>query len=405
MNFVVFIIVLFALFGPKLAGVLDLSLLGGGLGILLLTCAKKIRFGREYIIVVMLVASVVAYSMLAVLFAGVEDTHPVLRHFRALISTVLLGVVFYNLAATRTYSSGQLTNTLIAVLLVNAVVVMVSIALPEIKPLLANLYGFNKSLVPLRSFGLTAGYDTAGYLCIIGGALSAIAIYYKRNIGYTISFLSFMVAAMFTSRSTMLLVLVLMTSVCAVFLLRGRWTLKVASMSYIIIGVGIAILYVVPLILATFGWGVVEATSANYTGSFAATDLSAWKATMWTLPDSPAALFLGTGETIETSDIGYVEIVFMIGIVGLLLVVSIYFYMFMFAMRLRRSASRGELLLDLEGWVLLRLLLIVLICLYVFNIKNLYFLTRGYHELIVILFFFLAGLKATKYAGISDDRV
>ena len=186
MSIVVFIVIFFALFGPKLAGIIDLSVLGGVFGFLLLLSSKKIRFSRECTVIVMLVAAVVVYSILAVLFTGADDTQPVLRHFRALISTVLLGLFFYNIAITGAYSSGRLIKMLIFVLLVNAIVVMVSVAIPEIKTPLAEMYGFDKSFSALRSFGLTAGYDPAGYLCVIGATLASISVYYKRNVGYSL---------------------------------------------------------------------------------------------------------------------------------------------------------------------------------------------------------------------------
>ena len=69
-----------------LAGVVDLSILGGLLGTLLLCGSRRIEFSRELAIIVALVAIVVAHSISIVLFAEIEDMQPVLRHVRALLS-------------------------------------------------------------------------------------------------------------------------------------------------------------------------------------------------------------------------------------------------------------------------------------------------------------------------------
>ena len=221
MKIIVFVVILLSIFGPKLAGVIDLSILGGVIGTLLLCSSKRIEFSQEYTVVVTLIGIILAHSILVVLFSGVEDTQPVLRHLRALLSTALLGIFFYNVALTKNLSAESLTNILIVVLLINAIVVLVSIVSPEVKSLLAKMYGFNKGNRALRSFGLTSGYDTAGYLCVFGMVLTAVAVYYKRSITYSLIILVFMAAAVFTSRSAMLLAFSSMSLVCLAFLYSG----------------------------------------------------------------------------------------------------------------------------------------------------------------------------------------
>ena len=196
----------------------------------------------------------------------------------------------------------------------------------------------------------------------------------------------------------MVLACALMIVVCVMWFFRGRWPLKIMSLGYIFLGISAAIYYVVPLILSTFAWGAVGAESGNYTSNFAATDLSSWYETMWVLPKHLMALLFGTGEVVRTSDLGYVNLIFMIGFVGTLLVVSIYAYMLFAAKILHKSVRRGRVGLDGDGKILLFLLIIILLGFYVINVKNLYFLTRGYHERIVILFFFILGLRdVTRY--------
>ncbi len=398
-NFIIFIIIFLALFGPKVAGIADLSLLAGVLGLVFFIFLKDILVSREYILVVIFTAVVVAYSILMVLINGMGDTQPVLRHFRALISTSLLGLVFYNLSINNILSSMRLVNILIAVLLINAIVIIMSMPFPDIKVYLAELYGFNKKFVDLRSFGLTAGYDTAGYLCIIGAILSAFKVYYKGEFWYSLIIMVFIVATFFTSRSSMILAVFLTTGLCVFFILKGRWILKVVSVGYIIGGIYISIYYVLPLVLSTFSWGTLQVSSSDYTSNFAATNLSLWYETMWILPEHSISVWFGAGEVVKTSDLGYVSLIFMIGVMGLAWVSLIYMYIFFIAKAQHSSMKHEGSGVDAGEKILLWSLMSIILLMYIINFKNLYFLTRGYHELIIILFFFVLGLSRKVVLG------
>ena len=104
----VFVIAAIALFGPKIGGVVDLSAIGGVLGLVLLSGQKRISVSQEYIVDVVLVGLVLAYSTLAVLFDQADDTQPFLRHVRALLSTALLSLFFYNIALSAVTNSAVL---------------------------------------------------------------------------------------------------------------------------------------------------------------------------------------------------------------------------------------------------------------------------------------------------------
>ena len=92
MSFIVFIVVLLTIFGPKLIGVIDLSIVGGVVAVSLLRGAKSIELSHEHIVVTGLVLIVFIQSTLVVIFSGVDDMQPFLRHIRALVSTALLSV-------------------------------------------------------------------------------------------------------------------------------------------------------------------------------------------------------------------------------------------------------------------------------------------------------------------------
>jgi hypothetical protein len=289
--------------------------------------------------------------------------------------------------------------------MLNAAVIILSIAVPDIKPFLAGMYGFDKVFTSLRGFGLTAGYDSAGYLCVYGMALSAAAAYYRKKAIYSLFVLFFLSATVFTSRSTMVLAFAVIASVCVIFLYRGKWSLKLVSLAFMAVGASVVIYYVLPLILATLGWGMNTSTNSSFTDNFAATDLSAWRDVMWVLPMDTASLLFGTGNVIDTSDVGYVELIFMIGIVGLSIVMLIYISILIVLVRLRRLIKRGAWDVEPNVKILLTISLFVVLAMYVINIKNLYFLSRGFHELTVILFSFILGLRTADQRRRLGDAV
>jgi hypothetical protein len=200
----------------------------------------------------------------------------------------------------------------------------------------------------------------------------------------------------------MLLAFSLVAVLCLVFLVRGRWTLKALSVIYLVSAVYIGLLYIIPLVKSSFGLGGVLASDKDFSGSFATTDLSAWVSKMWTLPDTTVEVIFGTGMVIQSSDVGYIELIYMIGLLGLFLVLSLYGYMFVVAARMKLAARGGEWTPDVETWVLLTSLTIILLGMLVINIKNLYFLSRGFHELIIIIFFFSVGTR--RAAEYRDDE-
>ncbi|MEM7763629.1 MAG: hypothetical protein AAF290_06075, partial [Pseudomonadota bacterium] len=198
-----FFAIFFAIFGPKLGGVVDLSLLAVPLGLLCLVGKQRVSLSAEILIVVGFVCAVAIYAVLVSLAYGAIDLQVVLRHFRALVSTCALSVIFYNVGRLGILSVDRFTRSVHAVLLIGAVFVLVGILSPSIKQLMADLYGFDKRMVPLRSAGLTAGYDTAGYLCAAGAFLAASLILMGRGSRYFLTFTVFLAATVFTSRTSM----------------------------------------------------------------------------------------------------------------------------------------------------------------------------------------------------------
>ena len=158
-------------------------------------------------------------------------------------------------------------------------------------------------------------------------------------------------------------------------------------------------LYVLPLYVATFDILTGVLTSIRSVGfepatQFAETSLSLVYLSMWYLPDGVWHLLFGLGSDTQGSDIGYVKILHMGGLVLLACIVLFILYLRnACTVALRASMSLQTMRERVESRLLLFIIALFLVVLILSNLKNLYFLTRGYHELFVVLSFSALGFQ------------
>ncbi len=396
MRFFVLLIILLSLFGPKF-GLIDVSIFGGVLGLIILACTRrKVQVPREYMIFVSLVAAVFLYTIVVYVFSGCDDEYVLLRYARALLSTVMLGLVFSNIRVR----SSQLFNIFILGLLFNACVILFQVVLPKLQIYLAPIWGFNKHIVPFRAFGLTPGYDGAGYLCLLGAILSAFGVWYSsKAVRYLLALWLFVLSASFTTRTNIILMFFVIIVITFLFLLKGKRLLKILAISNIIIGGLLIIKYIVPIFVATVPFLMEHEifstinTDVRYTESYYSGTPDNWK-DMWILPDDEWDILFGSGFNPST-DIGYIKVIFMIGITGLLISTFTYLYIFLRSINTYIILSRCRHTYDyLTAKALVLTLLIFIASFIVLNFKSLTFHSRTYHEIVVILFFHV--LRNTK---------
>ena len=377
------IAVTFILFGPKL-GVVDLSIVASATTAVLVTASRGARLPRQLVSLGFLVLTIFVYSWLIALAMDAVDLYGPLRASRALVASVLIGLSLYN-ARMDTMS---LYRAVLNALAINAIAVFLEFLFPSLKPVITPLVGFDKHFVPMRSFGLTAGYDTSGYLNAMGFYLSFRLWWWG---GYRVQDLArsivFFGATFLTSRSSMALVLSLGAISLLEIILRGRKRARWVGVAILGGAAFVGLVHARSLISATV---VVRDARAieeiTYVGSFAVTNLVDWWESAWFAPNDPLALLFGAGLN-PASDVGYVKLLFLVGIVGSLLTIVPYGMMLSRAWRWCNLSSKRQYLSGANSLALFASALRFVILLHpIINVKNLYFLTRGYWELTVILF-------------------
>jgi len=386
-SFIIFI----SIFGPKF-GFFDTSLLGSLIGIIILSLLKKIKIPKDGFSLFIFLTIILSYSIIIFFVSETSNLYPVLRGTRALLATLLLGIVVYNFPLR----ISSMLNITIIIILINAIVIFIQILMPGIQVYFAKLYEFNKTIRNMRAFGLTAGFDTAGFLCVKGIVLSGVSfLVIKKSMKYILVLSIFSIATLFTSRSTMALSVFIVLGFALVFIIKSKFKYKLLGIITIVLIFLALFYYIIPIFSETFYLNIFDSFESDNPASeqFAKTNISTWINNRWILPENEYNLIFGSTVNPD-SDVGYIILIHMIGIIGLILVVSFYFLMLSKVLKNSKTflPFKGRChLISIEKILLISLTIII--CLeFVTNIKNLYFFTRSHYELTVILFFLaLAG--------------
>jgi len=386
-----FTIIFISLFGPK-DNFLDFSLVASYLGFFLLLSVDKFKVTSEYIVIVLLCMGYCIYSLLIFIFLMPDEYQPILRAFRALFSTIALGFIFSNIRC----DLNKLLNIYVLALLIHAIAIISVILMPEIRPFLDTYTGYTGKILPIRSCGLLSGYDSAGFLCLLGVILSFSMFVFKGRKGnlYLFSLLIFLMAIFLTGRFSIVLGIMLNFFILAYLLFKGSIKLKVISPVILFMFVLTFVNFVLPLFtsidqLAEYV-GHYE-SSIDFSKSYGVGGYDALTERMWIFPDSFLGLLFGLGID-PPVDIGYVRILFMVGIVGFTILLGTYIYVGVKSYKIFRTSLNHTCnrftnvkLTSIKVASCVMLMLIVLI--FIFNVKLLFFHSRIFYELMIILFF------------------
>ena len=392
----VFLFVFFTIFGPKVGGWFDLSVIGS-FGIFILS--RSVRLDKHRIKTVRGIFSgnllavfslIVFYGLIAFLFGEARDFNWPLRLTRASLNTIFIGFSVPVLLEGKVLSVKNLLRIVELTLLLNALIVILGIAFPFLQVLLSELYGYTKSIKDLRSFGLTAGLDSAGFLCVSGFALSSLRAASRRDkLSFVFVFI-FCLSTLFTSRSSILLLLTIASLLIFFILSRRRvsWPVIILASSIGFIGAISAVYFIVlPTVDLNF-WvgddaGLIFGRRLIY--NYSTIDPSSFLNQMYIFPSQWIHLVFGYGDDRFATDSGYIRIIFYGGTSYLFL--FIYFYYLAFSKsKLRIKGFHGRSVKIPIYSIVRGFFGVFLLILLLGNLKNLYFFTRGYHELFMILY-------------------
>lgn len=396
-NLSFFVFIFFALFGPKIYTYIDLMFF-----VPLLILLISGFFGR------IVVANIYTFRFLAfqlfcflwLIFTIIlnQDYHieSILRMARSIASSIIIYFFIINVIKNKLIEPFDLICFLIYALAINSVIIILQIYSLNFQYITAEIWGFDKSLNNSKAFGLTAGYDTAGYLAVFGSFLSLILLMRLKKFIFLVLFLLMSTSVFYTSRTAMVLYIL---AIAMALIFNAYYISKVYKFS--IIGIVALFLYNYGInFIALLSSTIVELQFINLNfDSVSDLDLTHKYATasifdifseMFIIPNDIFTLIWGTGLIVPWSDVGYVKLIYLSGAPFLILVIGFYLYLYFGTLKIFKCSFYFYSCKN-ESYVLIQFFSFYLVLFFISNFKNLYFFTRGYHELFIFLSSILIG--------------
>jgi hypothetical protein len=238
------------------------------------------------------------------------------RNIRITISLILFALIANNFLYK--IKSKEIIISLIITLLINVIVVYIEMIFPSIKDFLYKIFDTEKELKELkfRAFGLFTSFDACGLsICVLMSILIALNNKIKKNVIIPLFIFSYL-SIFFVSRTTMIVGSILLLIFIKVIYKKNKFLLYFVILPFLALVAYKAYYYLSNLINNN-----TIILNESYGDSYEVLTKK-----MLFFPENFYSLLIGTGESMASSDIGYVKIIFMSGITGLLLIIALYNY-------------------------------------------------------------------------------
>lgn len=280
-----------------------------------------------------------------------------LRTFRFFLSNLAILLLFSSCCI----DSDDIIKILKNIIIIHIAAVFLEFFYPISKEYIINIFQIKISLLPLRSFGIIDGYDTAGLLINI--YLAIILFKIKKNIA--INILISLVSSILTGRSSFFINLIIFI----IYLIYKKKHLNQI------------ILYLLFILVIIININIIDNIINNITNSplfrqsYQKGTIDALTEYMIVFPDTLSKNLLGTGELPyengTPSDIGYINLIYMYGIFGLSII--IYYYITIY-----KAVIKAE---DIEK----KIVLIIIILNFIMNYKITILTASGFTEILLFI--------------------
>lgn len=373
----IYIYLLFVLFGPKIAGFVDTSILANVCVLFFLKgyVTQLPSFVSTLIIWILIILAcyfgvALYYESIDVVFVG--------RLVRSLCSVLCIYVFcmyFKNVCIDE--KIGWLVN----VLLVHAVIVVLTATVfVGFQEKLRVINDFGAHVRKFRSTGLMAGFDISGLICNIG--LVLVLIREKFN---GVKFFIFSMAVLLTSRFSMISLSLILLLYLILFRKENSFFKNTCIALPLIAAGGLGLII---LSLTTTGFLIdTFLPSVNVSSNvwdilvwtYSKTDFDQTNSMYFVFPETFFTLLFGLG-VYGGTDPGYIRVINCIGLLGLLLIIMwhVFFFYEILTKKIcdRFTAKKRNYVAIVFSSVLLFL-----------NMKNSYFFTGTFFELLLYVFY------------------
>lgn len=269
---------------------------------------------------------------------------------------------------------------------------------PGLTYITAPLFGFDREIsilsgYQLRKLGASSSYDTASFLSISSLIFFYLLLVESFSFPVLMMVIASFAASLMSSRMGIGISLILVGIIFISQLLSGGFVAKILA-TLGAIGVSIvAYTYLYPLLQQSLGLEAVSTQTGNpifSSGDYGTTGTYEALKGDYLLPLSQSIFDLFVGFGVDPNkigaftDIGYVKLIYHVGILGTVAILWIHFYMFIKTVRWSKMRT-GNSELRLLSAFLSYLIFLGLI----FNYKALIIYSRGIGDFLFILFIFL----------------
>lgn len=370
------------LFGIKLFGVLDITVMASVAAALLL---QGTGFDRRFAPFLAGLGLFYSYTLLSVMLSPEPDYHVLARYTRLVVSALLLALIIsrWQMNIERVFKAVSLC------IVVHAVAILLQMAFPELKNLMGPVVGFVKESHAIRAFGLLGGYDLAAlYLCI--GMLTSCFLYNReQRLRYVFYLVLMFLAGLFTGRTFMVIGSFELLLGFAVIVWYSSLPRKILFTSVAAGLLGAFVIVFAPLIIQSFNLAdhqaemVLLGQDVSQKGYY--NDSLAVLKNQIYLPENGINLLFG-GLPSPLVDFGYSRLVYTHGLIGSMLILGLHVLLAWHVWRVEVWGSGGNAV----QWVLL----VVLALMLVFNAKMIMIGTRGISEMFLLIM----------YSGIASGK-
>jgi hypothetical protein len=254
---------------------------------------------------------------------------------------------------------------------------------PSTKDFFGSISGYEKKDFALRAFGFYSSYDATGLNICLGICLWGLLYFYYRQFVFLILIAISFIATAYVSRFTMIFAVIcfLLAFLFIFFSKNQKPSHKLLVPLIVIVAIYGFYQYAYPILEATFG---LSDNDNEITQSYAIASHNILLNDMVFFPDNLLSTLLGEGIDPKETDIGYVKIVFMIGLSGLLMISSLFLYSFLYFRRKVAIINHDNNIKIIWGVVISLGLLM-----FIFNTKLLLLYSRGFQDTFTIVIFSL----------------
>lgn len=352
-------------------------------------------------VVIASVYAVLVWMLFVTVYRGNADSQIVLKYFRTTLAVGLFALIF----GSRLFPASSVVKAINFALGFHISLVMLQIVLPDLTTITAPCFGFEREMTILeeytvRKLGASSSYDTASLLSVFALLFFYMQFTQGKGAKYLLMAIVAFVATFMSSRTGMALSFLIVTVIFGHAILRARFIWKLVIFLSLTGFIMVTYILVFPLLLQTIGLSDLQSDDVNVifsptdygtTGTLEALTEVHLKPLDQPLFDLILGFAVDPNAIGRETDIGYVKLIYHVGIVGTLVVLFVHLYMLVVTYMYARASVR-----DPDRLLIARILLLLIAITLAFNYKSLEIHSRGIGDFIYLLFIFLASRRGLR---------